>query len=192
MLEATELDQKPEPFVPDSTSLNGRYLRPEPPLPGARATLPKSTTPNPLQVELLSTSETTPGNDLLFTHPDNAAPANGPSDLSNFAERQVAIIPALPPPNLSAAHASTTTSVQPAAARGPMVNMQDISPNPLTDEQIDFVSRLSSTDLPPTDIARVIERMRAKVEGGQGLGSSGMGNAAGTDTAPPGYNALGD
>jgi len=58
----------------------------------------------------------------------------------------------------------------------------------LTDEQIDFVGRLSSVNVPITDIARLMESMRAR--GAAGGAESGSGEISGVDpgTAPPSYD----
>jgi hypothetical protein len=83
---------------------------------------------------------------------------------------------------------SGTTSEQPvrepaADTRGHISNTQ------LTDEQVDFVNSLWSANVPATDIARVMERMR--VTGGQGSGSREMRDDDRPGTAPPSYDGLG-
>ena len=65
------------------------------------------------------------------------------------------------------------------------INMQDISTVQLTDEEIDSVARLLRTGVPATDVARVMESMRAdRAARAQGLGDSDVG------TAPPDYDAI--
>jgi hypothetical protein len=62
----------------------------------------------------------------------------------------------------------------------------------LTDEQIDLLGRLSSANVPPTDIVRLTERMRAGwAASGQGLASGEMHSVMSTGTAaPPSYHAI--
>jgi hypothetical protein len=57
----------------------------------------------------------------------------------------------------------------------------------LTDEQIEFVGRLSSVNVPIMDIARLMESMRAR--GGAGGAESRSGEISGVDPgrAPPSY-----
>jgi hypothetical protein len=61
----------------------------------------------------------------------------------------------------------------------------------LTDDQIDFVGRLSSVNMSTAEIARLIERMRARgAAGSQGSGSGNMGGEMDPHTAPPSYDAI--
>jgi hypothetical protein len=59
----------------------------------------------------------------------------------------------------------------------------------LTDEQIDFVGRLSSVNVPVTDIARLMESMRARGEaGGEESRSHEIRGGVDPGTAPPSYD----
>jgi len=60
----------------------------------------------------------------------------------------------------------------------------------LTDEQIDFVGRLSSVNIPVTDIARLMESMRARGEvGGEELRSDEIRGGVAPGAAPPSYES---
>lgn len=93
-------------------------------------------------------------------------------------------------------HASTgTTSVQPTVSEPMLAGVtthQVVSTALLTEEQVGFVAGLSGTGLAPTDLTRVIQRMRvAPVERGQGLRNDEM-NGGDTNTAPPAYDVTGE
>ena len=83
---------------------------------------------------------------------------------------------------------SSSTSGQPA--QEPAADTQGhISNTQLTDDQVDFVNSLWSANVPATDIARVMERMR--VTGSQGSRIRDMGDDDRPGTAPPSYDGLG-
>jgi hypothetical protein len=70
------------------------------------------------------------------------------------------------------------------AAGGDTTNLQ------LTDEQIDFVTDLSVANIPSTDVARVMERMRSRSRRAT-IGSQGeSGDALDPGIAPPSYNEM--
>jgi len=60
----------------------------------------------------------------------------------------------------------------------------------LTEEQIEASTRLLSSGIPATEVARVMARMRAERVGGSGQASGSSEMGMGTDTVPPGYDAL--
>ena len=83
---------------------------------------------------------------------------------------------------------SSATSRQPAREPATADTQGHISNTQLTDDQVDFVNSLWSANVPATDIARVMERMR--VTGGQGSGIRDMRDDVRPDTAPPSYDGL--
>jgi len=56
----------------------------------------------------------------------------------------------------------------------------------LTDEQLELVSRLSNDNVPPADIARLVQKMR----GGCGMQSFNMSDISAQGTAPPSYDFM--
>lgn len=59
----------------------------------------------------------------------------------------------------------------------------------LTDEEVDFIRDLRSADVPATDIARIIQRMKTEPEAAVGEGSSsGVLSSVVLDPSPPGYD----
>jgi hypothetical protein len=110
-------------------------------------------------------------------------------------------------PNLSSSHREEETAKQPLnvlasqelplsgtisgqPAREPAADTHShISNAQLTDNQIDFVNSLWSANVPATDIARLMKRIR--VTGGQGSGIREMCDGDHPYTAPPSYDGLG-
>jgi hypothetical protein len=89
---------------------------------------------------------------------------------------------------------SSTASAQPThepmhlvatnAAGGDTANLQ------LTDEQIDFVTDLSIANVPSTDVARMMERMRSRSRRATMDSQGESGNALDPGIAPPSYNEI--
>jgi len=108
------------------------------------------------------------------------------------ADKELPVVSAPFPPSSSVAYSNNISLVQPTHEPTRAANASRNRPNAqLTDEQIDFVSRLSSADVPATDIARLMQRMRAGGAGsGQGSGSGEMHGGMGAGAAPPSYDAM--
>lgn len=101
-------------------------------------------------------------------------------------------LPSIPAPLSSVAHSRDASVLQPV--REPMRQAANAAENEssaeLTDEQIDFVSRLSSANVPATDIARLMERMREGRAGSSRRSGGEMSSRTDTTVAPPSYDAL--
>jgi hypothetical protein len=112
------------------------------------------------------------------------------------AGKELPAIPAAPlSPGPSVAHSRDASVLQ--RAREPMRQAANAAENvpsaELTDEQIDFVSRLSGANVPATDIARLMERMREGRAGSSRRSGSGeMSGRTDTTVSPPSYDALED
>jgi len=136
-------------------------------------------------------------------HTSIRAAANG-QDNNDLANRSSPVVPsfsrntimadnALPvvlAPNPLGPLAGPSGDASSEPAREPMRLATSAAANVphLTDEQIDFVGRLSSVNVPITDIARLIESMRAR--GAAGGAESRSGEISGVDpgSAPPSYD----
>jgi hypothetical protein len=175
--ERAALDSKPKPFVVESAALDEGRSHPDPPT-------SRSVTGTELPQDLMPRSPNVP-----------IAPENISSDShsspwqSVLSDRKQPIVLSPPQSGSSAAPAVGNTSTQPTGRElvATVANAQGVSATELTDEQIDSVTRLLNTGAAATDVARVIERMKAMTE--QGLASTGISYGMGTETAPPGYNS---
>ena len=110
-------------------------------------------------------------------------------------QQPIILAPPAPDSGPLVAPLSGTTSVQPTheqmhlgatnAVEGDTTNLQ------LTDEQIDFVTDLSSANVPSTDVVRVMERMRSRSRRAT-LGSQSVesGDQLNPGIAPPSYNEI--
>ncbi|KIM72316.1 hypothetical protein PILCRDRAFT_742732 [Piloderma croceum F 1598] len=103
------------------------------------------------------------------------------------AGKELPIILAPLPPGPSVAHSRDASVSQPVQepTRQAANSAENVPSAQLTDEQIDFVGRLSSANVPATDIARLMERMR---EGRAGTGE--MSGRMDATVAPPSYDTL--
>jgi hypothetical protein len=106
---------------------------------------------------------------------DRSSTQNAPSDrIETAPNTELPVIAAILPPVPSTVPLDISTDAP-----------ENVTDPQLTDEQIDFVGRLSSVNVPAMDIARLIERMRA---GGAETGSAD--GDMNLDTAPPNYNDI--
>jgi hypothetical protein len=105
--------------------------------------------------------------------------------------------PAIPPlfsPSPSTALSRGAPSAQLTHEQSAANGLENISNAQLTDEQIDYVSRLARANVPATDVARLMERMRAGEARGQGSAVVNGEIRSETDqgTAPPSYDTIGE
>jgi|SRR5882762_1451748 len=181
--ERAALDSEPKPFVVESAALDEGRSHPDPPFSKLPSTS-RSVTGTELSQDLMPRSPNVP-----------IAPENISSDShsspwqSVLSDRKQPIVLSPPQSGSSAAPAVGNTSTQLTGRElvATVANAQGVSATELTDEQIDSVTRLLNTGAAATDVARVIERMKAMTE--QGLASTGISYGMGTETAPPGYNS---
>jgi hypothetical protein len=199
--ETAGLDSGPRAVILDSRSMAEGNSGMHTPLPNNHTPLTKIV-PNP--ANRLSDTRPVPNpvlmRDLTSTSLDiTTTVANtsfhstaSPSQNNELADNQPPIILALPPPSLPVEYSTGTAPVQPARDYvSPVGNMHGLQTVDLTDEQIDSVAGLLSTNVPPTDIARIVVRMRE--QGGasrEGLRSGEMSGGIDTDAAPPAYDVI--
>jgi hypothetical protein len=108
-------------------------------------------------------------------------------------DKSQTVILALSPPSLAASHSIGASPAQPVhqRRRRAVHDSGSVSNAQLTDEQIDLVGKLSSANLPATDIARLVERMRAgEATSGQGSVSGERRDRVRPDPAPPSYDDI--
>jgi hypothetical protein len=185
--EEAALDSEPKPFVVESAALDEGRSHLDPPFSNLPSTS-RSVTGTEIPQDLALRSPDVP------IGPENVSSDSNPSPSSprqsELSDRKQLIVLSPPLSSSSAAPAVGSTSIQPTGRElvASMANAQGVSTAELTNEQIDSVTRLLSTSVPATDVARVIERM--KVAGEQGLASVDTSYGMGGETAPPGYDAI--
>jgi len=155
----------------------------------------QSPTTVPQTTEIFSTPTATPDiSSLRNSQPTpielpaasgNDSSASNPSPVLNkpAMEKQPPIVLAPPP-----ASPSSQPSLEPVHWASTDVQDDEVNAE-LTDEQIDFVTGLSVANIPSTEVARVMQRMRsARATSVRGVGNRGVNQV--TAASPPSYKAI--
>jgi hypothetical protein len=149
--------------------------------------------PTPPQ-DCASSSYSIPTSPNDTTAQPSGIPALNPSAARGkmVPEKQRPIILAPPPSSPPYSPSSPATSSPPETNPEPTLSaviqaQAKVSNVHLTDEQIDFVADLSSANVPPAEVARLMERMRSRrAASGRNVVNSDVNQ----DTAPPSYNDI--
>jgi len=119
----------------------------------------------------------------------SVAHANSASKNDRFSAADTHPPTTLPASNLPAAHASSGAAPAQLTQREWLAaaNMQDTLTTQLTDGEIDSVARLLRSGVPATEVARVMESLRAD---GAARAQGSRNSDDGLSTAPPCYDAI--
>jgi hypothetical protein len=184
----------PKPALLDSNSMGERRFGPL--LPYTRSDLVTTSSSSPGHSSPITVQDTSHLRYLNPTSLEVPFSSAGTSFSSNLPSAGNETMPNkepyaifAPSPSSPAASSSRASEqLMPESLHSAASPLDSISIAQLTDDQIGLLSRLSSANVPATDIAQLMERMKAgRASGGQGLRPNGTDSDS---IAPPSYNVI--